>query len=830
MRITKLVLHRYKRLMQSNIQHFEITPKQVMQLIVGTNGAGKSSVLEEMTPLPTHHSDFAQGGYKEVHLTHLNSQYLLRSTYNRGSGEHSFKKDGEELNAGGTFAIQRDLVYQEFRLNRDIHELLIGVTKFTDLSTAKRREWLTLLSPVDLTYALEVYQRVKTTHRDQVGVIKHITKRMAQENHDLPDDNQLTQYRQEIRQLTQKLDQLFQMRRANTRTVFRTDGEFREQFQHQLREAVRLLKTHPQLPPGLAIRQEADLQALLEDLRGQYRSQEALLERLTQEHQQLASQAPARDAELTDEQILELRQQVEALTRQEADLRHRLESQTLRFPMVDLPPEHRPLELLTATFNDWIALINSAPDNADARFTREKGQKAQERLKALEQEHYTLERQANTWATRLARLRGCETVECPQCTHSFRPGVNPTELTDLEAKLEANGQRIEVLDRELQGLREYLTGYEEYLGYIHQFRRLTQDRPLFRPVWDYCIEHSVMVRQPRNYLQEVVDWYSVMQLQIRLTDLKHQREALTHRLRYVEAIDREALTRTDVRRKELEQEIAHLTDRQRELGQTIRDYTQVGRDLKRHHQALVTARERLESLLQDLGAHQEHLLQEGILEETRTTQIYLAQLQEKLSRAELRETLLQDIEKQYKEAMAAQQEYQLLSKALSTTDGLIGRYLMGFMQVVVKFINAVIAEIWTYPLEVLPSRVEKDELDYKFPLSVNDGAVVAPDIGRGSSSQRDIVNFAFKLLVMKFLKLDHYPLYLDEFGNTFDEQHRFNLIPFINRMVETGQVNQVFYISHFNTVHGAFNQADVCVLDPTNITVPKDYNQHVVLK
>jgi len=84
-------------------------------------------------------------------------------------------------------------------------------------------------------------------------------------------------------------------------------------------------------------------------------------------------------------------------------------------------------------------------------------------------------------------------------------------------------------------------------------------------------------------------------------------------------------------------------------------------------------------------------------------------------------------------------------------------------------------------------------------------------------------------VVMKFLKLHDMPLYLDEFGSTFDEQHRQNLIPFVNRMLELGQVEQIFFISHFNSTHGAFNQAEVCVLDPTNITVPKTYNQHVTL-
>ncbi|MOA12203.1 hypothetical protein D3C78_1321760 [compost metagenome] len=172
----------------------------------------------------------------------------------------------------------------------------------------------------------------------------------------------------------------------------------------------------------------------------------------------------------------------------------------------------------------------------------------------------------------------------------------------------------------------------------------------------------------------------------------------------------------------------------------------------------------------------------------------------------------------------------MLIKALSPNGGLLGRYLLGFLQGVTAMVNAVIDEVWTYPLEVLPSKVDKDELDYKFPLKVAGGAVMASDIADGSDSQLEMVNFGFKWALLKFMGLDDMPLLLDEFGRTFDETHRANLIPFISRLIENGQVRQIFYISHFESTHGAFNQSEVMVLDPTNITVPEAFNKNVVIK
>jgi hypothetical protein len=41
---------------------------------------------------------------------------------------------------------------------------------------------------------------------------------------------------------------------------------------------------------------------------------------------------------------------------------------------------------------------------------------------------------------------------------------------------------------------------------------------------------------------------------------------------------------------------------------------------------------------------------------------------------------------------------------------------------------------------------------------------------------------------------------------------------------------QLYMVSHYQASYGAFTQAEICVLDQTNIEIPKGltYNQHVV--
>lgn len=93
----------------------------------------------------------------------------------------------------------------------------------------------------------------------------------------------------------------------------------------------------------------------------------------------------------------------------------------------------------------------------------------------------------------------------------------------------------------------------------------------------------------------------------------------------------------------------------------------------------------------------------------------------------------------------------------------------------------------------------------------------------------EIVNLAFKLTGMLYLGLTDYPLYLDELGAAFDEQHRINVMNFVKQLMEVNQHSQMFLISHYAASWGVFTGAQVLVLDGSNIAIPQEYNKHAVL-
>ena len=161
MRIVSLILKGYKRLALRGITSFTYNPKQDMQLILGTNGSGKSSVMREMSPLPANPSDYFKEGSKEIVIEHRGVLYTLTSVF-LPKNEHRFIANNENLNKGGTITVQKELVKQYFNIDQELFNVLIDDTVFTEMAALKRRDWIIELSGNDMTYALSIFQKLKT--------------------------------------------------------------------------------------------------------------------------------------------------------------------------------------------------------------------------------------------------------------------------------------------------------------------------------------------------------------------------------------------------------------------------------------------------------------------------------------------------------------------------------------------------------------------------------------------------------------------------------------------------------------------------------------------
>jgi recombinational DNA repair ATPase RecF len=192
MKIIKLILRDYNLLFLNNIREIIFTPIKKTNLILGTNGSGKSSLLKELSPLVFDKKHFGENGYKEVHIEHNNKMYILTQEGNKCS----FKENGVELNASANRKVQSTLVKEKLKYDIDYHKLFLGITNFTTMSPSERKEWLIRLSNVNYDYSLGYFKRLLSRDRDIRGTIKILnsirknekdtySRRRTQNHHDL---------------------------------------------------------------------------------------------------------------------------------------------------------------------------------------------------------------------------------------------------------------------------------------------------------------------------------------------------------------------------------------------------------------------------------------------------------------------------------------------------------------------------------------------------------------------------------------------------------------------------------------------------------------------
>jgi ABC-type Mn2+/Zn2+ transport system ATPase subunit len=122
------------------------------------------------------------------------------------------------------------------------------------------------------------------------------------------------------------------------------------------------------------------------------------------------------------------------------------------------------------------------------------------------------------------------------------------------------------------------------------------------------------------------------------------------------------------------------------------------------------------------------------------------------------------------------------------------------------------------------------ELAYKFGLLVQNDDNVVPDIGKGSTGQRDIVDLAFRIEAMNYLKISENQLVLVEIASNMDPGHREASVELIKQLLYQLPFSQMIVVSHDYQQYGALTQAQICVLCARNVVAPAEYNQHVKMQ
>lgn len=824
MRITLLELVGFSHVKLNQIQHLKYKPSEPYQLILGTNGSGKSSVMDQLTPWPPSKDDFDDEGFKAIEITHRGSKYRLTAEFRGKKAIYSFLKDGEELNNQSTISVQKVLVEQTFGLNQDYQDLMMGRVRLTQLKPTERRVWFTRLSEVNYDYAIDVFKKLSTKLRDAQGSLRRAKGRLVAETEKVITTEEQERLESDLHELELEFNHWAALHNPQTPT----DGRFANTVSEGLlaleKLSRKILVTNVFVKHYNSATSMTEVEQNIDRIRHEITASESELSIYVKEHDRVDRVVEAL-RKAGDDGVEVLQAKIVPLTVQRDEL---LLAQRLGLEFTDPGLAHSSLQTIRETLE---ATLLDFPANEERHFS-------QSRLATLQTEHITESAAFETLRSNLTRAiakrehadahRGAGSTQCPKCAHVWVQGYsdeqyaqNEARIVKYEADLSQSKQRVEELEADIAAIGEYGRKWREYM-------QLVRSWPVLNPWWEHI--SKMVLSTPAAAARLIGQLDHDLQQQQRAGQLDVQIAELRSMIANAmvagtadlhEALDEQAT---------IEAEVQTITNRIQTLTADLSDW----QFFKARVMEVESLGDRLAGFVEMLEtatvSQLESEYQLVVRQMLESTTLLVTRKREAVQNAKLQRNTVEQIALQIEDETIEEEALALIVKELSPTEGLIAEGLLGFIRNFTGQMNHLIHRIWSYPLQVQPCGGADElgtELNYKFPLLVSSRTNLVPDVALGSTGQREVVDLAFKVVGMRYAGLDQFPLFLDEFAASFDEAHRTAAMLAVKALMDQYNFTQLFMVSHYEGNHGTLTNAQVMVLCNLNISVPASYNQHV---
>lgn len=831
MKIHKLVLKGYVRLQLRQIKEFVYEPKQPIQVIIGTNGSGKSSIVLELSPLPADSKHYNENGSKEILISDKGNTYEIGSYFPAGKKDyHSFKKNGEELNAGGNITDQYKLVFQEFRVTPEIHRFALGKVSFAEMKPPQRKEWIMKFADANYDYAIDFYNKLRQRANDLTSALRVSKKRLVTETAKILPLQEYEALRKETTELHELLDALMEDRKPVEYPI-EQDLDKSIKLKGQLNAIVSNVTKRLKLLRSFGPMDKERILRQISDLNGTVKACEILsteyyrdFEKINEVYQ-LLEKTHTHNLFTIDAKLRKLIQEESAL----------IASRSYDYSL-QKDPKHAQ-EALEGVIERLDQLLPTLPPNPDKVFSRAS-------LEVLEASKLQLQDKIQICQRSIEDKRGIiqhfnmlkdqESTECPNCKHKWIRGYDEHKFKAVTAAMEAEVANLTMFDAEQKAVLKKIEELHEYFRVYREYISLTKNWPVLDPLWDHLAKLDLVINSPMQVTQIANNYKRDLIIETQVLEIQKEIEELRQNVSMSEKTLGMDFEKTKQRKEELEQSI-QLNQQNQSKAQS--ELTQLNNWVS-NFTTVESIYASLENLIKEFESVEDHAF-ETIRRETynelvRAVQSGLARKENVLRESESQFRIIEDIQKNIQDMENQERLLKLAVKELSPTEGIIAEGLFGFMKLFVKQMNDIIRRIWTYPLVVLPCNVEegqKLDLNYKFPFKLDTTAEPIDDISLASTAQMEVIDLAFIINGLKALHLKEFPFYLDEFGHSMDPTHKAATINLINSIMEQEAFTQLFMISHDLLQYGALTNTEILVLCDENVTIPNNcvYNRHVKL-
>lgn len=825
-RIT-LRLKNYYGFKLRQINNFVYRPREKTQVILGSNGSGKSSLLKELSPLPGVPSDYVKGGKKEIEFEHNGKHYLLQSLFEKEGNQFNFIVDGENLNPGRTVTVYRELVKEHFNYTSEVHALMTGRQKFTTMSVAERRKWFTTISTMDYTYALQYHQKLKEKIRALQGALDRTKARLTQETAKCLSTEEEARLREAVKDLHERLASLLERRRPRVlnpneaiETLERLENDL-ERDMGSIETLFRKLDTSTTTAPLDALEERrVMLQTTLQISSSQLGKKAQDIE----SKQQTLNAILKASSTSIDEIDAEIRSIEEEINLLYGRIRLNIHTEDVKVMMASLDSARPQLEVIAEQFaqlprldyktEDYRALLAARPSS-------------ELRIKKISEEL----NQAIQKKRHLELHREKDQVVCPKCQYGWHPGYDEVDYQKTLRQCAELESRLNHYSEESKRSEKLIDEHKLFFETSNRYAELRCLFPALSSFWSYIDKSEKLTSSPTSVINLAAEFSMDLQYALKIEFLNTkiaEQKKLRQSMKATGSLDRE----------KLEKEIQEETEALRLVQVAIRERTEDLHDTQQNIETLRTIEKFKGTLKNGLTTRNELIkgivldqftaVLDEIIYSLRTT---LSQHERSLSQIDVQKALVRNLASEIEELQAELRLLKLAQKSLSPTGGLIAKGMTGFINHFLEQMNRFIEKIWLYPLELTPVTLDDDDsvdLNYRFGVLVNHDHRV-DDISLTSRGMQEVISLAFVAVSMRYLGLSNFPIFLDEFAATFDHAHRQMAYKVIDYLIDSTDYSQVFLVSHYQDGYSNLSASEVLVLCDSNVELPSHlvYNQHV---
>ena len=223
MRIVSLTLRNYLPFAESAIRELHVTFHEDVQLVIGSNGSGKSSLVKQLTPYPPVRSIFTKNGFKSLVLKRGETYYRLETEFEKPSSPHLFfEGDNEEnLNIGRTTQTQVELIQEHLGITPLIDNLMMNRYTFPRMTPSVRKEFLMSANPDKIGFVLKLIKQTSSKVKACRNNLSRLQARKIILEHELLTPEQRHDLEQEKQTIEKELSQ-YQGHLMNLEIALRT--------------------------------------------------------------------------------------------------------------------------------------------------------------------------------------------------------------------------------------------------------------------------------------------------------------------------------------------------------------------------------------------------------------------------------------------------------------------------------------------------------------------------------------------------------------------------------------------------------------------------------